>query len=733
MAIDDLSNLRKALWSEKNVKTYEQPDPFVSEKDKDESWYKANLRYYSTFYNKNENIIKEEKETTEKSPIEKGLDYYRYFIGKQRNIDYNYATTDLSGNTLQSVWIKGKKVRQMIAHLLGNLLNQLENKDISVKSLSKDIAVKKTEMLNNLMLAYDTDLAKVFNLMAQMGVRYTPAGDRRFESVEDAERWVEYDWKDNTELYAQYLGEALEERNDTTTMLLQCFIDFACADYCAVYSYNENNKTKQIRIPFYNLIWDKSKDDPFNRDMRFGGFFEKLTPSEIFAKYSLNETQKATIKEMADNKTATKNKFNTGNTDWWDFNSDLPLVSCLTMFWSGPRDIKYKKKIDKWGNVSYKRTKEDTGEYIIQDLHKAILVGNEVLVESSYAKNVVRRANKRATPEIPIKVLCGDGCSLVEVISEHQDRIDFYRYKITEMIGKSAGKTYIIHSEKLPQGMKATELLNDLKTTGIHVTTTSGESEDPANAQRLVETVDLTFDPNIQMLAELRMQEEKMMEETINIPKIALGQQTSYIGLGTQRGTIAQSTLGLITMYRNFAKFNEINLQYGINLNTLIINEKNEDAKFIIGERGIKYFELTKEIMKNFRFQDFLVFIKVKDIIDEKDKQEMIMIAQAMAQNQEIDMLDYIKIKKATNYTKLEKELIYSIKARRREIAQAQMRKEAMQREEQDKELQAKAELKGIELASGDYRKEIETQGKMFGAMVNADKEKSPRPEIKKT
>lgn len=725
MPLSDFQNLTKALWEDKKL-DHKQPDQFVSEKEKDELWYKSNMRYFSTFYNKNYS-----KEDT-LSPIEKGFKYHRYFIGKQTNIDYNYATTDLSNNTLQSVWVKGKKVRQMIGHLLGNMLNQLENKDITVKTLSKDVAVKKTEMLDNLMLAYDTDLAKVFEMMAQMGVRYTPAGDRKFESVEDAERWVEYDWRDNAEIYAQYLAEALEEDNDANTMLLQCFIDFCCADYCATYNYNENGKTKQRRIPFYNLVWDKSKDDPFNRKMRFSGFFEKLTPLEIFSKYNLNDTQKATIKEMADNQSATTNKFNSVNVDWWDFSETVPLVSCLTMFWDGQRDMKYRKKTDQWGNVTFKKTGNETGEYFVRDTHKAILVGNEVLVEKGYAKNVVRRANKRAVPIPPIKVLNGDGCSLIETIAEHQDRIDLLRFKITEMIGKSAGKCYIVYGHKLGEGVTTKELMTDFKSMSIHVSPgTSGEPDDFSDKQKHVEVVDLTLDPNIRMLSDLRKEEEQMMEETINIPKIALGQQTSYIGLGTQRGTIAQSSLGLVYMYRNFSKFNEINLQYGVNLNTLIINDKNDNAKFIIGDRGIKYFQLTKDLMKNFRFQDFLIYIKVKDIIDENQKTRLLAIAQAMAQNQQIDILDYLKIEMATSKTKLYKELEYSVKSQRREMAKAQAREEAIVKEAQEREIQMKAELKGVELASEDERKKMDVAGKMFGDMVGAEKE--ARPEVKKS
>src|SRR3990167_5478999 len=93
------------------LRTYTQPDFDVPENKKDKDWYSQSIRYYSTFYDKrpsyfNASIISEDENIN--SPIDTGLKNSLYLLGRQNNIDYNYITTDLSGNSLQSVWVKGK-------------------------------------------------------------------------------------------------------------------------------------------------------------------------------------------------------------------------------------------------------------------------------------------------------------------------------------------------------------------------------------------------------------------------------------------------------------------------------------------------------------------------------------------------------------------------------------------------------------------------------------------------
>jgi len=717
--------------------TYDQPDFDIPEDEKNEEFFIQNVRYFSTLYNRRPTLhITSRRDDDEDylTPVERGIKHSLYLLGKQDNIDYNYTTDDPSGNTLQSIWIKGTKIRQLANHLIGNLVTQLENKQITTINLSKDVASKKSKMLSDLMMRFDRQLLVFFEQLEAMGVKFAPAGDRIFQSEDEIKRFIEFEWKDNLQVLSSNIGKHIEQSNDVNTIYIGLFMDFIAADWCAMYTYAENGKILQKKIPFYDLIWDYGNEDPLNRNLRHVGYIERLTPQEILMKYpTLTDEEKEEIKKIAKSQTSFNRiatRYNTTNFNWWIYKSGEMLVTTVTMFWIGRRDLRFKEIINEDGTVSYVKTKKLKDNFFTDDLHKATLIGNKFLVNWGYSENVIRDKENRGDPEMPIKILSGhsvlgDRLSIIGMIHKNQDRMDFYRFKIIEMIGKDAGKNYMINGNKLGETIKTRELLQDFKSMGIHVIPgTSGESSDPTDNQRVVETVDMSLDPNIIRYIELFREEERIMEEVMNIPKVALGQQQATIGLGVQRGTISQSTLGLIGLYRNFVKFNEINLQYAVNLAKLIYTIDDKEAVFVVGDRGIQHLKWTKE----FRFQDILLFVKTKDIIDENKKQRLLAIAQAMAQNQQIDMLDYINIELAENMIELKNNLEFSIKKRREEITVAQNAQVLTAKATQEREITAKADIEGVKQSSQDERSLMESQERITRELIK--KEPAPEEEI---
>lgn len=738
-----MANTLPRYSSQDTAKSYEQPEFDIAEHKKGVDWYTQNVRFYSTFYNRmpayynTTSIIDDyDKGLT---PIEKGFNYALYMLGKQQNIDYNYITTDLSGNSLQSVWVKGKKVRQLMNHLLGNLVNQLENKEIVAKNLSKKASNVKSRMLDDLMLKYDQQMLKVFNDMEEMGITFNPAGDRTFKSKEEIERFINFEWKDNYELLAVDTAKYIEEINDTNSMYIQNFNDYLPADYCANFHYVENGRVKIRNIPFYNLIWDNVNDDPFNRKMKYVGFVERYTPQELFIKYpelgnkSIYGDAKEEIKKLAEDggeRNTFQDKYNTRNIKWLGYKEDSLYVTAITMFWIGQHDIRY-KEVKENDTVKYKKTDDETeaGEYIVNDVYKSTLIGNKWLVDYGLTDNVIRPKKNPSDPELPIKVLkgqsiLGEGLSIIGTIADNQDLMDAYRYKIAEAIGKDAGKTYVIYGDRLGETVNAPELMTDLKAIGIHVINGTGEDPD-GNARDPIKEIDLSLNPMVLRYVELFREEERIMEEVMNIPKIALGQQQTYIGLGTQKGTIAQSTLGLSILYRNFVKFNEINLQYSINLAKLVYTDPKSEAPFVVGDRGIQFLKWIKE----YRYEDILLFIKTKDIIDEQGKERLLAIAQALSQNQQIDILDFLKIEMATSRTELFNELDFSARKRQRQTAEAQQAQTQREDERLKAELETKSNIVATKEIAQDGRTEQEIGERIAREIIKADS-KNPTKDL---
>lgn len=713
-----------------------QPEWNISETKKDKDWYLQNVRYYTSFYNRYYGFSGADDFRGNLPPVDRGIQYMLYYLGKQKNIDYNYVTKDTTGNGLQSVWIKGKKVKSIIDYLVGNLKVQFDNKIISATNLSPDAVSKKTKMFDDLWHRYIGAGKRMFDELAQMGINFNPAQGAEIESEEDLNKWMNYNWKDINEKICIDIGRDLEEQNDSDTSYFNCFIDYCAANYCATYWYVENGKVKQKQIPFYSLIWDCVDNDPFNRKGRFSGFYELLTPEEVIYKYQgqLTEGEIKEISKCAEDDTwsSLMSNLNPPFFNWYQNGYGKKLISVVTMFWKGDRDLRYKMAEDSFGNIHYNKLGKNSpkdGQYYIEDMYQSVVIGNKWVPDWGYAKNTVRGKSTFSTPESPIKVLTGDtvfgeGVPPIGVIAQNQDRIDFYKFKIIEMVGRDSGKCYILNGFKLGQTVAGKEILQDFKSMGMTVTAgVSGEANDPESAAlRTIETVDLSLDQNVNHYLDLIREEERVMEEAMSVSKVALGQQTNQIGKSVQQNTIAQSTLGTAILYNNFIKWNEVNLQYGVDLAKLVYpaNPEGDAAQFLLGDNGVSALQITEE----YKNADLRLFMKVKDVIDDTKRQRYLGIAQAMAQNGQMSMSDFIKIDIGESTTELLHEMLASEEKREKAAAEEKAYQMMLMQQSTEASNQAKLQQTTIQQKAETQRSTEKNDTKKFDTLVKADVEK---------
>lgn len=718
--------------------TYQQPDTDVPESEKTPEWYAQMIRYYAqNYYNRPYSYWNTDDYIGNASPIEKGLQYALYYMGKQRNIDYNHITQDPSGNTLQAIWIKSKKVKNLIDRLAGQFINQLSSKSISAKSYSERAVSEKMKIFEDTMIQFDEQSAKVFQeLEEKFGLVYNPPLGKRFNSQEDAEKYL-YSLKDSLEQSATDLGRYIEWSNDADTLYIEAFKqDFAPSNVMGMYNYAENGRVCQRKIPFYNLIWDIRSDDPFVRNGEFVGYIERLSFAEIQKKrntgyWKITDDEMEELKEIArggDYTNAVIDFYNTDSLRWWINRNAGLTVTAVTMYWIGERDTTYLPKADKYGNKYLVKDKKNSkGQYKIMDVHKGTLLGNKFLVEHGYDDNVVRSINKGFDPELPIKVFTGnttigDGISIIGTIAQLIDKMDYFQFKILELTGKNAGKAYIVNGSKLGEGVNSKELLTDLKTMGVHVAPgTTGEGGQ-TDGQQWVYTVDMTLDQSIIEYSNLYIQTERMVEDLLNLPKAVQGQQDQQIGLGVFKGMAVASSVGNAHLFNNLFKFNEINLQYQVNLAKLIYAKDEGDvvAPLIIGDRGMKVLKITKDWL----FEDLLVSISPHDVIDDTQRQQILAIGQALAQNDRIDMLDFIDMLKSDTLTELRNQLEYGLKKRKEEAEAQQMRQMQANAITEEQIAQRTTDAEAMRQQGLTERKKMETTGKIMAEDVKGDKKK---------
>ena len=662
---------------------YQQPDQEVPESEKTPEWWTANCRYISTFYNRNSAVWNNDNDTENLSPVQRGVDYSLYYIGKQRNINYNHITKDTEGNTLPAVWIKSKKVKNLIDRLAGIFINQLESKEISASSLSERAVTEKMSKWQDVMLQFDSQALKIFDELSAMGIEYNPPFGRKFDTKEEAEQWLTYSFKDDLEVAATSIARQLESYNDSDTIYLECLKqDYAPANWMGIYNFAENGKVKQKRIPFYNLIWDTTSDDPFVRDGRFCGYIERLTVAQVFKRWpelARDRKKKEEIEELSkggEGATSFFTAYNSPNLNWYLNRSGELFITAATFFWNGPRDTTYEMQEDKFGR-KFLNKGDDTkmGEYVVQDLHRATLLGNKYLVEHGYDDNVIRSVNDKEVPELPIKVMTGnttlgEGVSIIGSIAQLIDDMDAFDYKIRDLMGRNVGKSYVFNGNKLGASIKPKELLQDLKSMNITVVEgTTGEDDDQTNNQPLVYPVDFSLDQAIVQYSNLWHELETRVENLLSLPKIAQGTQEQVVGKGVQQTTIQQSLTGNANLFQNLFKFNQMCLQYCVNLGKLLIanGKADETARFTVGDRGVKALKLVKKYL----LEDTLVMVSPKDIVDEDGRAAILASAQVMAQTGSIDMLDLIALKKHDTYSEMEAQLEFYQKKRAKENAEA--------------------------------------------------------------
>jgi hypothetical protein len=704
-----------------------QPKQFLSESEKTKIWYKENIQFIMSHFNKrHDRISRVRKKDDLENPIDEIVRMYTYYLGRQYNKDYYYTTQDQNNCDLPTVWINGQKVTSLVDFMVGNAIKMIENIEPSVKSQSKATINKKSAILEKALLRFEAP--EIFEMLSQFGLDYLPLGAKtnEMEIPEDVYRFMEYDYQEYSELLGTKMCEDILNRNSFKQKLKQAFLYTLLGGYVGIENRIENSKQYFDTVLPHNLIVDRAKDDDFNSEARFVGKVDWLNITDIVERYQnqLTTEELAEIKEINMNNLyqlldLTTHPYATN----WAFNvNNLPTLACVTGYWIGMKDLGYEKSKDKFGNTHYSRIRNGRkGEFWTKTVYKATLIGNKYVVDFEEMTNLVRKHDNPGDVELPLKVfmpnmVMGENRSVVARLHQHQDRIDYITNEITKMMNRAKGKVYIINRQKLGTST-AKDVISDFERLGIHVTDGSATGEEFVSGQdaKMVEVVDMTLDPNVNQLVNLRREEERLMEEIVNIPKVALGQQSGYVGAKTQAGTIAQSNLGTAYLYQGFVEFFEKELSFALNQYKVSLMSESEEEIPVVGTRGKEWLKITKD----FQFEELGVYIKVKDFLDEQARERLLMLAQAAMQNQMIDMIDYIRIEKAKSYTELLNELEYTLNKKKRDAEKQQAIMQMMQQAQMEQQMAQQEGLAQMKEEGANYRKELDVQGSIAKDAVN--------------
>ena len=715
----------------------EQPNQFVPENKKDREWYMENARYVASKYNTQFNSLGfRNNEQNFDKPIDEMLRMFTYYLGKQENRDYYYTTQDQSGCELPTVWINGQKLTAMVDFMLGTAIKMIENIEPSVKAVSRTATNKRTMDMELALLK--VEFKNIFDQLEEQGVSFNPMGKQDFSMPDEVMKYMQYDYKQYGEEIAYDMVSDILHRNKFIAKYKQAFFYTLLAGVVGIENKIQNKRSfKEVILP-YNLIWDNTFDDDLNEKARFVGKIDWITPGEVISNpYYTRQLTSAEIDEIKkltpDNidKLLGEDNITTNKLKWYWNNNGVPSLAATTCYWVGYKELRYEKVKDKYGNDHIAKIKNATvSDYWVKTIYKATLLANKYIVDYGEIHNIVRKQDDINEVELPITVfipnmVMGENRSVVSRLHKHQDRIDFLNNEITKTITRAKGKVFVMNKHKLGTAT-AQEVLNDFERMGIHITdgNATGEEVIGPDQNRVVDVVDMTLDPNVQQLLSLKREEERIMEEIVNVPKAAMGQQQGYLGAKTQAGTIAQSNLGTAYLYQGFVQFIEKDLQHSLNQFKVSLLVNGDEDIPVVGDRGMNYLKVTED----FKFEDFGIYVRIRDFIDDQAKERLLFIAQDAMQNQAIDMLDYLQIETSKTYTELYSNLKFSLEKKKREMEKQQEIQMMMQQAQMEQQQQMQQEQMALKEGGSNYRAELQAAAKQEGGAPPQEAQ-APPPE----
>lgn len=714
------------------------PDQSIPETEKDAQWYIDNLHYISTFYNVAFESVLVPTATNDSSPgvptgllnprdlpVNRMLKNMTYYQGKQENYEYNdWTTGNVTEQNYQAHWIKGQDIGELLNFMKGNMLERIVNLQITAKALSEDAASEKEDYRSKLLMKFR--YKDVFNSMENNGIQFNVGPQQGFDSESSINEFMEKKFKQKGVDVATAMAKDSWIKQFGLHKMLDSFLKLLITGTAQIHQYVQNGKLYWRGLPSWQMIYDTRHDDDYNREAQFIGVVETMTPTEVFSRFpQLNKEQREEIKKMSRTKDL-GGRYNAAfaNFLWWNYNvkRDECVIAVVTGYWMGLHDLGLKKEKDKFDIDRIKKvTPGDKGEYVVDDIYKGTLIGNRYLVDWGLDDNVVEDTHDKSKLLFPIirympNMVGGEPRAVVSRISDIQDEIDALKFKVRDTIGKAKGKCYLIRGSATGNNTQIEEIYKDFGTMGMTVIPESGES--PLADNRLVEMVDLTMDPNVMRIEEIVKINRDLMKEYMSVSNVSLGMQTTYMGMGERNSAIGQSTYGLASLYHGFMDFIQMNLQYSINVqkNLMTMDGEDTEASFVVGDAGIAYLK----VMKDLRFEDFLVVLQLNDVLDDTKKKDLQGLALAWAQNNVIDPDVYLKVLKQDTYSGAERVLELEVAKKKKEqqeaVQQQQQHDQALAAQQSD----AIQKAETLRQAGQDYRTHVDAQAKVDAAALKS-------------
>lgn len=664
-----------------------------------------------------------------RGPVEEMLENYMYVHGDQPNDAYGYMIQDpISSDPLvrsqtgdqtlmlPTPWEQGHDIYKLFTHLVGNFVGRSAFAKLTVDDNTRE-GITKREM--DRAMALLLNFMKEQNLNLGAGVEFNPFPEAEGAEIEQLLTYLENRPQDKSIL--QFL-EDIKFSNDIVRKLEKVFAYVIINRIGALEVDEDKDGYPRINpVPPQNLIIDQRGDDDFSHNDRFGAVIEFLTPEEIFIRYAVtDEEEREQVRAMARSQSTYGNISNFGNFNtqngyyfkWW-WKEGEQRVACVRGYWRAyVREKKgnlYRSALGK----DFKQFKIDFGSELDEDfmyevVRQGVLIGNKIMKNFGVQRRIVRNPFDKSRVVLPLLsvrpyTFAGYNKSIVDRLRSIQDKMDALEAKITDNISHDFGNVYVFVSDKITAN--PLEFASDIKNNRFtFIRRASGEDLSPDDSRSVMEKMDMNLSANIMSYVQLKAAKRQEMEEIASVSKIALGQQTSYVGMNTQVNTIAQNSKGVEKYFTSVLQLYADTMQYAAEKLKMSVQGSKELEKRVMTPMGIKFLKINK----NFSFMDLGVRLVLEDMITEESRARLLQIAQAFAQNQIISPLDIVEIETAKTYTELRAYLRQALRRQEKKAAQEAMMAEMAKMQAIEAQGGQLQQLEAQKQAGQNYRQEQE-------------------------
>lgn len=719
-----------------NAPVVSKPDAYVPESEKDAEYHANAVRYYTqkyynfNFYSFNDNVDQNSAQYY-RSVIDKIIENWSYYLGKQ---DMGVASILLNDYVSRGVYSRGSDIYMLVEHMVGRMSKIINNIKLSSELLSKNAQTQK-EFLQDIILM-QVQYGSLFNILNTAGVFIQALPDGiEIETEEEFYRIKEDTLKSRGEIIAVQFADKMWYYNNLSYLYEEVVRQCVVAGLCGVDNYTVNGLVKKELVQGHQLIWDNTKTDKYNSQAQCAGrVFYRLTANEVISKWGnqLTDTEINEIKTLStgsmEDLIGAYNTVVNGSNLWYDVSSNsVTGIGAVKMYW---RDYKDHRLLDKGTRVVKIQDFDANGNPIKKNVGKrgdyghtvwrtATLIANKYVVDYGVCTNLVYDPIATSEPLCPLQIVVPSATldqyrSQVNRVIDLQKQIDFYSNKVYEMSLRAIGKSYYINGKAL--GIEnPEEFFKDLKVQNVTFGVPDGEDSSDIEGKRIsVETIDLTLDPNVMKYVELAKEKKQEMKEALSLPDVSLGLQPVTIGKAVQENSIEVSSAGLTSFYNTILNFIQRDMQLAVNMRKLVAYQDLETAEQEIGWKGVNWLKMTPD----YAFEPLGIYLKIQDIIDEKERAGLLNDAYAALQGGLIDFEDILNIRTARTYSEAKKSYEYGLKKKKREAAAI-----AEQQAAQEDAMKAADTATQLEKANITKQGMVEAADKRKQATENAAKE----------